>query len=203
MTKRGRSYPFYRQCPCLRYFFLCTIVKNKFNVWDILFLFKQPLGTFSFIASSCCRTYGFCVAFVFFLVVPFLLSWGARLRIEILNRETQGKCINCKARSLKCFLDKEKNNLWWVLKPSTVKKKVGFGTTAKAHFEACALCHFWASLLPPAVVEVTVVICLKILISAIDNAVKPLLSRRLRDLLKCPLNRGPLDRGCKNCAMFV
>ena len=106
----------------LRYFFLCTIVKNKFNVWDILFFFKQPSGTFSFIASSCCRTYGFRVAFVFFLVVQFLLSWDARLRIEILNRETQGKCINCKARSLKCFLDKEKNNLWWVLKPSTKKK---------------------------------------------------------------------------------
>ena len=30
------------------------------------------------------------------------------------------------------------------------------------------------------------------------NTVKPLLSGHLRDLLKCPLNRG-----CKNCAMLV
>jgi len=61
------------------------------------------------------------------------------------------------------------------------KKKVGFGTTAKALFETCPLRHFWASLLPPAVVEVAVVI------SAIDDAVKPLLSGCLQDLLKCPL----------------
>ena len=34
--------------------------------------------------------------------------------------------------------------------------------------------------------------------------VKPLLSGHLRDLPKCPLNRGCLlNRGCKNCAMFV
>ena len=36
------------------------------------------------------------------------------------------------------------------------------------------------------------------------NTVKPLLSGHLRDLPKCPLNRGcPPNRGCKNCAMFV
>ena len=34
--------------------------------------------------------------------------------------------------------------------------------------------------------------------------VKPLLSRHLRDLPKCLLNRGcPLNGGCKSCAMFV
>ena len=34
--------------------------------------------------------------------------------------------------------------------------------------------------------------------------VKPLLSGHLRDLPKFPLNGGcPLNRGCKNCAMFV
>ena len=33
---------------------------------------------------------------------------------------------------------------------------------------------------------------------------KPLLSGHLRELPKCPLNRGsPLNRGFKNCAMFV
>ena len=33
--------------------------------------------------------------------------------------------------------------------------------------------------------------------------VKPLLSGHLRDLSKCPLNRGcPLNKGCKNCAML-
>lgn len=41
---------------------------------------------------------------------------------------------------------------------------VGFGATVQGHFEACALRRFWASLLPAAVVEVAVVICLKSLI---------------------------------------
>ena len=36
------------------------------------------------------------------------------------------------------------------------------------------------------------------------NTVKPLLSGHLCDLPKCPFNRGcPLDRGCKNCVIFV
>ena len=34
----------------------------------------------------------------------------------------------------------------------------------QGHFEACALRRFWASLLPAAVVEVAVVICLKSLV---------------------------------------
>ena len=37
---------------------------------------------------------------------------------------------------------------------------IGFGATAKSHFQACALRHFGASLLPGAVVEVAVAICL-------------------------------------------
>ena len=38
----------------------------------------------------------------------------------------------------------------------------------------------------------------------ITECMKPLLSGHLRDLPKCPLNRGsPLNKGCKNCAMFV
>ena len=37
-----------------------------------------------------------------------------------------------------------------------------------------------------------------------NNTVKPLLSGHVRDLPKCPLNRGcPFDRGCKTCAMSV
>ena len=37
-----------------------------------------------------------------------------------------------------------------------------------------------------------------------SNTVKPLLSGHPRDLPKCPINRGhPLNRVCKNCAMFV
>ena len=41
-------------------------------------------------------------------------------------------------------------------------------------------------------------------ICLLASTVKPLLSRHLRDLPKCPLNRGFLiDRVCKNCAMFV
>ena len=43
---------------------------------------------------------------------------------------------------------------------------VGFGATVQGHFEACALRRFWASLLPAAVVEVAVVICLKSLLSS-------------------------------------
>ena len=35
----------------------------------------------------------------------------------------------------------------------------------QGHFEACALRRFWASLLPAAVVEVAIVICLKSLIT--------------------------------------
>ena len=35
---------------------------------------------------------------------------------------------------------------------------------AKGHFQACALSHFWAFLLPAVVVEVAVAICLKYLI---------------------------------------
>ena len=39
---------------------------------------------------------------------------------------------------------------------------------------------------------------------SLHSTVKPLLSGHLRDLPKCPLNRGcPLNGGCKNCAMFV
>ena len=41
-------------------------------------------------------------------------------------------------------------------------------------------------------------------IDSILSTVKPLLSGHLRDLPKCPLNRGcPLNGSCKNCAMFV
>ena len=32
----------------------------------------------------------------------------------------------------------------------------------KGHLQACALCHFWAFLLPTAVVGVAVAICLKV-----------------------------------------
>ena len=36
------------------------------------------------------------------------------------------------------------------------------------------------------------------------STVEPLFSGHLRDLPNCPLNRGCLlDRGCKNCTMFV
>ena len=42
---------------------------------------------------------------------------------------------------------------------------VGFDATAKGHFQACALSHFGAFLLPAAVVEVAVRICLNSLIS--------------------------------------
>ena len=41
---------------------------------------------------------------------------------------------------------------------------VGLGAMAKGHFQACALSHFWAFLLPAAVVEVAVAICLESLI---------------------------------------
>ena len=34
---------------------------------------------------------------------------------------------------------------------------------AKGHFQACAVCHFWALLLPATVVEVTIAICFKFL----------------------------------------
>ena len=44
----------------------------------------------------------------------------------------------------------------------------------------------------------------KSLSDPVISTVKPLLSLHLRDLHKCPLNRrNPLNKVCKNCAMFV
>ena len=42
---------------------------------------------------------------------------------------------------------------------------VGFGATTKGHFQACAVRHFWALLLPAVVVEGAVAICFKTLFS--------------------------------------
>ena len=43
-----------------------------------------------------------------------------------------------------------------------------------------------------------------LVVLSFSHTVKPLLSRHLWDLPKCPFNRGcPLNRGCKNCVMFV
>ena len=55
--------------------------------YSILFLFKQPSVTFSFIANS--RAYGFRLAFVctggFSAAMARQNSWHTRLRIEISN----------------------------------------------------------------------------------------------------------------------
>ena len=46
---------------------------------------------------------------------------------------------------------------------------VGFDGTAEGNFQACALRHFWAILLPATVVKVAVAICFKSLLSLVSK----------------------------------
>ena len=122
-------------------------------------------------------------------VAPKTVTTGFLAHLLLLLVEHREDIITGKPEaSLKCFLDKVKNNLSKVLKQTIVKKGekltfilmhnsqyatiinyqtdlhiVGFGVMAKGHFQACAVSHFWALLLPATVVEVTITICFKFL----------------------------------------
>ena len=58
---------------------------------------------------------------------------------------------------------------WWRLRHKTDPQVVGFDGTAEGNFQACALRHFWAILLPATVVKVAVAICFKSLLSLVSK----------------------------------
>ena len=57
----------------------------------------------------------------------------------------------------------------WRVRHKTDPQVVGFDGTAEGNFQACALPHFWAILLPVAVVEVAVTICFRSLLSLVSQ----------------------------------
>ena len=57
----------------------------------------------------------------------------------------------------------------WRVRHKRDPQVVGFDGTAEGNFQACALPHFWAILLPVAVVEVAVTICFRSLLSLVSQ----------------------------------